>query len=132
MGQPFADRTDLSDSDERGDERGDDGWRELAVANPDFLLERLGAECGDLQFLRELTVNGLDAIAAAEHVAAITETLAIRNAALMTERCQSNVAMASKLKRISNSVDQNRDKPQQTTSNNDPSARRGDRQTSCK
>jgi hypothetical protein len=31
-----------------------------------------------------------------------------------------------------NSVDQNRDKPQQTTSNNDPSARQGDRQTPCK
>ena len=42
----------------------DDGWRDLAVANPTFLLERLGSECGDLQFLRELTVNGLDAIAA--------------------------------------------------------------------
>ena len=42
----------------------DDGWRDLAVANPAFLLERLGSECGDLQFLRELTVNGLDAIAA--------------------------------------------------------------------
>ena len=28
------------------------------------MLERLGSECGDLQFLRELTVNGLDAIAA--------------------------------------------------------------------
>ena len=34
------------------------------MANPTFLLERLGSECGDLQFLRELTVNGLDAIAA--------------------------------------------------------------------
>ena len=42
----------------------DDGWQDLAVANPTFLLERLGSECGDLQFLRELTVNGLDAIAA--------------------------------------------------------------------
>ena len=42
----------------------DDGWQDLAVANPAFLLERLGSECGDLQFLRELTVNGLDAIAA--------------------------------------------------------------------
>ncbi len=41
----------------------DDGWQDLAVANPTFLLERLGSECGDLQFLRELTVNGLDAIA---------------------------------------------------------------------
>ena len=40
------------------------GWHELAVANPTFLLERLGSECTDLQGLRELTVNGLDAIAA--------------------------------------------------------------------
>ena len=31
---------------------------------PDFLLERLGSECTDLQGLRELTVNGLDAITA--------------------------------------------------------------------
>jgi len=48
-------------------EPGDDCWRDLAVANPAFLLERLGSECGDLQFLRELTVNGLDAIAAQPH-----------------------------------------------------------------
>ena len=41
-----------------------DGWHELQVANPTFLLERLGSECTDLQGLRELTVNGLDAIAA--------------------------------------------------------------------
>ena len=41
-----------------------DGWHELAVANPTFLLERLGSECTDVQGLRELTVNGLDAIAA--------------------------------------------------------------------
>lgn len=26
-----------------------DGWHELAVANPTFLLERLGSECTDLQ-----------------------------------------------------------------------------------
>jgi hypothetical protein len=41
------------------------------VANPAFLLmlERLGSECADLQFLRELTVNGLDAIAALPHAA---------------------------------------------------------------
>jgi hypothetical protein len=36
-----------------------DGWQELTVANPTFLLERLGSECTDLQGLRELTVNGL-------------------------------------------------------------------------
>ena len=41
-----------------------DGWHELQVADPTFLLERLGSECTDLQGLRELTVNGLDAIAA--------------------------------------------------------------------
>ena len=41
-----------------------DGWHELQVANPTFLLERLGSECTDLQGLRELTVNGFDAIAA--------------------------------------------------------------------
>jgi hypothetical protein len=41
-----------------------DDWHELSVANPTFLLERLGSECTDLQGLRELTVNGLDAIAA--------------------------------------------------------------------
>ena len=41
-----------------------DGWHERQVANPTFLLERLGSECTDLQGLRELTVNGLDAIAA--------------------------------------------------------------------
>ena len=40
-----------------------DGWHELAVANPTFLLERLGSECTDVQGLRELTVNGPDAIA---------------------------------------------------------------------
>ena len=39
-------------------------WHELAVANPTFLLERLRSECTDLQGLRELTVNGLDAITA--------------------------------------------------------------------
>ena len=46
------------------DVAGPDGWHELAVANPTSLLERLGSECTDLQGLRELTVNGLDAIAA--------------------------------------------------------------------
>ena len=46
-----------------------DGWHELSVANPTFLLERLGSECTDLQGLRELTVNGLDAINAQDPVA---------------------------------------------------------------
>lgn len=31
-----------------------DDWHELSVANPTFLLERLGSECTDLQGLREL------------------------------------------------------------------------------
>jgi hypothetical protein len=48
---------------------GPDGWPELAVANPTFLLERLGSECTDLQGLRELTANGLDAIKAQGPVA---------------------------------------------------------------
>jgi hypothetical protein len=55
--------SDRHDRDDR-DERGADGWQGLAVPNPTFLLERPGSECGDLQFLRELTVNGPDAIAA--------------------------------------------------------------------
>jgi hypothetical protein len=29
---------------------------------PSFLAEKLGAECGDLQGLRELTANGIEAI----------------------------------------------------------------------
>jgi hypothetical protein len=53
-----ARRADAPDRDGPGS----DGWHELAVANPAFLLERLGSECTDLQGLRELTVNGLDAI----------------------------------------------------------------------
>jgi hypothetical protein len=47
-----------------GPAAGADGWHELAVANPTFLLEGLRSECTDLQGLRELTVNGLDANAA--------------------------------------------------------------------
>jgi hypothetical protein len=60
MAERLANRNDPGDREERSD----DGWLDLAVANPTFLLERLGGECGDLQSLRELTVNGLDAIAA--------------------------------------------------------------------
>jgi hypothetical protein len=41
-----------------------DDWHELAVGNASFLVEKLGGECGDLQGLRELTVNSLQAIAA--------------------------------------------------------------------
>jgi hypothetical protein len=40
-----------------------DGWREQSVANPTF-LERLGSECTERQWLSELTVDGLGAIAA--------------------------------------------------------------------
>ncbi len=58
MAEQPARRADAPDRDVPGP----DGWHELAVANPTFLLERLGSECTDLQGLRELTVNGLDAI----------------------------------------------------------------------
>ena len=53
----------LSQRNHAADAAAVDGWHELSVANPTFLLERLGTECTDLQGLRELTVNGLDAIA---------------------------------------------------------------------
>ena len=58
--------TQLAQCDAPGDREiaNPEGWHELAVANPTFLLERLGSECTDVQGLRELTVNGLDAIAA--------------------------------------------------------------------
>ena len=59
MPENLAQRAGATD----GDAATPDGWHELAVANPTFLLERLGSECTDLQGLRELTVNGLDAIA---------------------------------------------------------------------
>jgi hypothetical protein len=60
MAEQPAQRADAPDREASGL----DGWHELAVGNPTFLLERLGSECTDLQGLRELTVNGLDAIAA--------------------------------------------------------------------
>ena len=41
-----------------------DGWHELAVANQTSCWSGREAKCTDLQGLRELTVNGLDAIAA--------------------------------------------------------------------
>ena len=65
MAEQPAQRADAPDRDAPGL----DGWHELAVANPTFLLERLGSECTDLQGLRELTVNGLDAINAQGPVA---------------------------------------------------------------
>ena len=61
-----AARQDHNDPTNR-DERGDDGWQDLAVANPTFLLERLGAECGDLQFPARADSQRLDAIAALPH-----------------------------------------------------------------
>lgn len=36
----------------------------MEVANMGFLLDRLGADCAPLQFLRELTVNAIEAIQA--------------------------------------------------------------------
>ncbi|MHB1834568.1 MAG: ATP-binding protein [Solirubrobacteraceae bacterium] len=60
MPEKLAELADVADSPMAAA----DVWHELAVANPTFLLERLGSECTDLQGLRELTVNGLDAIAA--------------------------------------------------------------------
>ena len=59
----------LSQHDHTADAAAVDDWHELAVANPTFLLERLGSECTDLQGLRELTVNGLAAITAQDPVA---------------------------------------------------------------
>ena len=41
-----------------------DGFDELEVANASFFVEKLGGECSDLQGLRELTVNGIEAITA--------------------------------------------------------------------
>ena len=65
MAKQPAQRADAADR-EAADS---DGWHELAVADPTFVLERLGSECTDLQGLRELTVNGLDAIKAQGPVA---------------------------------------------------------------
>jgi hypothetical protein len=41
-----------------------EGFDELAVANASFFIDKLGAECGDLRGLRELSVNGIEAIPA--------------------------------------------------------------------
>jgi hypothetical protein len=60
MPEKLTQLTDAADDDLSAP----DGWHELSVANPTFLLERRGSECMDLQGLRELTVGGLDAIAA--------------------------------------------------------------------
>jgi hypothetical protein len=46
-----------------------DAWVELEVHNASFLVDRLGGDCGDLQGLRELTVNALEAIAALDPAA---------------------------------------------------------------
>lgn len=39
----------------------------MSVSNMGFMLERLGRDCSPLQFLRELTQNGLEAISRLEH-----------------------------------------------------------------
>jgi hypothetical protein len=36
--------------------------RELKVANVAFLINKIGQECTDWQYLRELVKNGMDAI----------------------------------------------------------------------
>src|SRR5437667_207263 len=43
---------------------GDDRTAPMEVQNMGFLLDRLGADCAPLQFLRELTVNSIEAIEA--------------------------------------------------------------------
>jgi hypothetical protein len=54
MANQPAPRADALDRDAPGP----GGWYELAVANPTFLLERLGTnECTDLPGLRELVVD---------------------------------------------------------------------------
>ena len=40
----------------------------MGVANIGFMLERLGADCDDLQYLRELTKNSLEADATTDRV----------------------------------------------------------------
>jgi hypothetical protein len=42
---------------------GDPRFLEMSVENTGFLLDRLGQDCHPLQFLRELTQNGIEAIA---------------------------------------------------------------------
>jgi hypothetical protein len=39
-----------------------DKTRAMDVANPTFIVDKLGQECAPLQFLRELTQNGIEAI----------------------------------------------------------------------
>jgi hypothetical protein len=41
---------------------GDDRTLPMTVQNMGFLLDRLGADCAPLQFIRELTVNSIEAI----------------------------------------------------------------------
>jgi hypothetical protein len=45
----------LAQSDGAADRHvgGADGWHELAVANPTFLLERLGSRCTDLAVIQD-------------------------------------------------------------------------------
>src|ERR1700676_843956 len=44
--------------------RATDVTLEMRVANMTFMLERLAQDCGPLQFVRELTQNAIDSIAA--------------------------------------------------------------------
>ena len=41
---------------------GSDRTLPMTVQNMGFLLDRLGADCAPLQFIRELTVNSIEAI----------------------------------------------------------------------
>ena len=42
--------------------RGEEHFLAMSVRNIGFLLDRLGADCHPLQFLRELTQNSIEAI----------------------------------------------------------------------
>jgi hypothetical protein len=56
---PAGDHTNLFGADAIAQEP--DRTMKMDVADIGFLLERLGADCGDQQYLRELTVNSLEA-----------------------------------------------------------------------
>lgn len=38
------------------------GTQRMTVGNPTFLVDRLGMDCGPLQYVRELTQNAIEAI----------------------------------------------------------------------
>jgi hypothetical protein len=58
---PADDRPNLFGADAIGAPTESDQTFAMQVANLGFLLERLGADCGDQQYLRELTMNSLEA-----------------------------------------------------------------------